>query len=382
MDLKSLSVVIVDDDEQIGRLLEKTFAGARSVSRYRAPGEFLAGARLDGCDIVLMDINMPGGMDGIDLTRHIKLASPQCDVIVMTGDPTLDNAMAAIKAGAYDFVKKPFTADSIESSVARCMEKRAMSSELRMIKAAQEELAAAYSQLKSSERVKEAFLSVIGHELRTPLTKILAGAELLRATVKGEDEVLNAVAAGAGDLQETIESLILYADLRKEARPAGYGHVDLKELAREVVDELAPKAAAAGVTLSLKCSEADAAVAGEPLWIRNAVKRLALNAVTFNVKGGTAEVLVEGGPVSAAVTVADSGIGIPPELVAGFGTPFYQVAEHMTRKTGGLGLGLAIVKQVVEAHSGLMSVESRAGGTAFKIIFRKTPPDGKARLPG
>ncbi|MDA8130272.1 MAG: response regulator [Elusimicrobia bacterium] len=385
MNIKDLSVIAVDDDEGMLGMLERSFRGARAFASYSSSDEFLAGARLDACDLVLTDINMPGALNGIALTSRIRSLSPQCDVVVMTGEGTLDNALAAMKAGAYDFLMKPFSVDYLETTVDRCVEKRAISAELRAMKAAREELQAAYSQLQASERMKEAFLSVIGHELRTPLTKIIAGTELLRGSCPGREEVFSAVTGGAAELETVIESLILYADMRKEQAPPSSEPVDLRELGRSVAAELGPKAAAAGVRLVLKDAEGPAMVTGNPSWLRSALRRLVQNAVNFNVRGGWAEVAVKSGERGASVTVSDSGIGIPEELVAGLGTPFYQLAEHMTRKTGGLGLGLALVKHVVEAHNGRLSVRTVPGkGTAFTIAFSAgtVPASGVKSGPG
>lgn len=217
-------------------------------------------------------------------------------------------------------------------------------------------------------------MSVVGHELRTPLAKIMAGAELLRFDdLEHRGEVLAGVLAGARDLHDSIESLILYADSRKELAPRSCVEVDLAEEAKAVLDELAKKAAEAGVALSMRSAGEGTAVQGDPAWLRNAIKRLVLNAITFNKRGGSAEVCVEGEPGQVSVTVSDSGIGIPKELISGLGTPFYQIADYMTRTVGGLGLGLAIVKQVVEAHNGMMSAKNLpGGGTAFTVVFSKT----------
>ena len=373
MNDKELSVIAVDDDAGVISFLKRAFGGAGAFAAFPAAEDFLASAELERCDMVFVDINIPGGQDGISLTRHIKRVAPQCDVVVITGDATLDNAMAAIKAGAYDFLTKPFSYDQLEAAVDRCVEKRAISSELKHIKAAQEELSAAYSQLKSSERMKEAFISVIGHELRTPLAKIMGGVQLL-GDAREEDRpgLLDAVLSGARDLHETLESLMLYAETSKEPAPKNCSAVDLNQVAVSVAEELAQKAAAAGVTLTVTGTPGKAEVQGEPEWIRNAIKRLALNAVVFNKKGGRAELIVKDEPAYVSVTVADSGIGIPSELLSSIGNPFYQIAGYLTRKTGGLGLGLAIVKRVAEAHKGDVSVKSETGrGTEFTVRFGK-----------
>jgi len=368
-----LAVIAVDDDEGLLSFLGTAFKAAKSFSAFPAAADFLARAELEHCDIVFVDINMPGGQNGIELTRHIKRVAPQCDVVVMTGEATLDNAMAAIRAGAYDFLTKPFTFDHLESTVDRCAEKRAISLELKLMKAAQEELSAAYSQLKSSERMKEAFLSVIGHELRTPLAKIMGGLELLGEAGEAERSVLlDAAMGGARELHEVIESLILYAVSQKEPAPLNCAAVDINQLVRAVAGGLAGKAAAEGVTFSVNCAPGKAEVQGEPEWIASALKRLAQNAIMYNNRGGRAEISVKDEASLVSVTVEDSGIGIPEELLSGVGSPFYQVADYLTRKTGGLGLGLAIVKRVAEAHKGGVSVRSEPGkGTAFTVTFGK-----------
>ena len=124
MNIRDISIIAVDDEAVITRVLGKSFEGCKSFASFSAAAGFLADAKLENCDIVFMDINIPGGQDGISLTRHVKRVAPQCDVVVMTGEATFDNALAAMKAGAYDFLKKPFTYDSLEAIVDRCVEKR------------------------------------------------------------------------------------------------------------------------------------------------------------------------------------------------------------------------------------------------------------------
>lgn len=378
MNLQDLSIIVVDDDKDILGLLARMLAGSRSFVSFPAAEDFLAGAELKGCDIVLIDINLPG-LDGISLTKHIKNVSAGCDVVVMTGEATLDNAMAAIQAGAYDFLTKPFSYERLASTVDRCVEKRRVSRELELIKAAQEELSAAYSQLKAAERMKEAFLSVIGHELRTPLAKILGAVGALEGAVSGEPlRLLLTAAGGARELHRVIETLILYADSQKEPAPEYCREVDLYETAVSVRAGLLPKAAELGVALDVGGAAGPAVIYGEPDWIRLAIEQLALNAIIYNRRGGRAEITVERAADRTSVTVADTGIGIPEELLGGLGNPFYQIADYLTRKTGGLGLGLAIVKRIAEAHNGGVAIKSVPGnGTTFTLTFSNTAPCGK-----
>lgn len=370
------SVIAVDDDATVRGLLGRMLSGAGSFAAFATAEEFLSGAEPGTCDILLIDLNLAGA-DGLALTRRVKALAPHCDVIVITGEATLDNALAAIKTGAYDFVTKPFSDEQLLAAVERCLEKRRISSELSEVKAAREELSAAYAQLGAVERLKEAFLSVIGHELRTPLAKILAGAEALEGAAGEEDRLalLGAVKRGASELRETLENLILYADSRKTPLPAACDAMDLAALSGEVCAGLSQKAAAAGVEITVHSAGEKAMITGNGALVREAVRQLVLNAIRFNREGGSVAVRVSRSPAATAVTVSDTGIGIPAELLSGLGNPFYQAADYLTRKSGGLGLGLAIVKNVAEAHKGWVSVKNvPGGGAAFTAAFGNGDP--------
>lgn len=368
------SLILVDDDEGIRRLFSRILSGEYSVTVFASAEEFFAKAELKNCDIVFADVNLPG-LDGLELLRRVKSAAPHCDAIIITGDPTMDNAIAALKAGAYDFLTKPFPADQLLAVTGRCLEKRRLSAELAAVKLMQEELSAAYSQLKSAERMKEAFLSVIGHELRTPLAKILTGVSLVEPGKPPPAALLSAIKTGAENLHAVIEDLIMYADSQKEPGPKACTPTEINQAVRQICAELSTRAEQAGVQLSASYSPLNTMVTGSADNIIKAIRHLILNAIIFNRPGGKAEAEVTRSELYTAVTVRDTGIGIPKELISGLGNPFYQVADYLTRKTGGLGLGLAIAKHVAEAHNGSLSIASVPGqGTAFTLTFGNTDP--------
>lgn len=368
-------VILVDDDEMIRRVCARILEGKCSLTVFSSAEEFFARAELKGCDIVFADINLPG-VSGLDLIRRIKAEAPHCDAVIITGEPTLDAALTALKAGAYDFLTKPFPAEQLLAVTDRCLEKRGLSAELAAVKAAQEELTAAYSQLQGAERMKEAFLSVIGHELRTPLTKILSGLSLLETSVPAAPpEITGIMKTGAEDLRSVLEELIAYADASREPAPDECMATDLDELVRLVCAGLSARAAQAGVFISASYSAGGAVVPGSADGIARAVKHLLLNAITFSSPGATVQIEVVSDSEKAAITVRDTGPGIPAEFLTRLGNPFYQVADYLTRKSGGLGLGLAIAKRVAEAHRGSLTVTSAAGkGAVFSLSFSHRDP--------
>jgi signal transduction histidine kinase len=113
--------------------------------------------------------------------------------------------------------------------------------------------------------------------------------------------------------------------------------------------------------------------------LRTAFKHLLLNAVRFNTNGGRVWIEATNAPGRLEIRFSDTGIGIAPEARARVFDRFYQVAEHMTRKVGGLGLGLAIVRRIIEAHGGHATVEPREGGGSVFLVSlpeTKAPPEG------
>ncbi|HBB66760.1 MAG TPA: hypothetical protein DCZ93_05570 [Elusimicrobia bacterium] len=369
------SVILVDDDEMIRRVCTRILAGKCSLAVFSSAEEFFTRAELKNCDIVFADINLPG-ISGLDLIRRLKAAAPHCDAVIITGEPTLDAALTALKAGAYDFLTKPFPAEQLLAVTDRCVEKRRLSAELAAVKAAQEELTAAYSQLQGAERMKEAFLSVIGHELRTPLTKILSGLSLLETSVPAAPpEITGIMKNGAEALHSVLEDLIAYAESSREPPPDECRATDLNEIVRLVCAGLSTRAAQAGVSISASYSTGGAVVPGSGAGITRAVRHLLLNAITFSSQGATVWIEVVSDSEKAAITVRDTGPGIPAELLTCLGNPFYQVADYLTRKSGGLGLGLAIAKRVAEAHRGSLTVTSAAGkGAVFALSFSHSDP--------
>lgn len=118
------SVLVVDDERNMCRILNKVLSdeGYR-VHCVHTAEDALAWLPGNHADIVLTDLRMPG-MDGLDLLEQVKSHQPETCVIVMTAYSTVENAVQAMKAGAYDYVKKPFDNDELVSILRNAMERQ------------------------------------------------------------------------------------------------------------------------------------------------------------------------------------------------------------------------------------------------------------------
>jgi len=370
---KNAILIIEDDSAMSGFLARSLESRGFETTAAGSAEEFLSKVLLEPFELALIDINLPG-MDGITLTRKMKAMDCSCDIIIMTGDPNLENAIGAIKAGAYDYLIKPFSDEMLQVTVERCLQKRKLSSELTNTKAAKEEILAAYSQLQVIEKMKDAFLSVVGHELKTPLTKILGGIELIKdsGTAGASEDIVNTVQTSAMRLYEIIEDILAYTASKQAACPEQLTAADPIDLINKAVEELGPVFKERGASPLTFFPKTALTINCEPEKLTLAIKHLIRNAITFGKPGGAVKIALAEDAGEIRLSVEDTGIGIPEEKLNAIYDPFYQVADYMTRKSGGLGLGLALVKQITQAYKGKIKVKSAPDkGTTFTLIFPK-----------
>lgn len=132
-------LLIVDDEKNIRTNLAAFFAGrGYQVPTAESGQQALAFLTEGGLDLVLTDYRM-AEMNGYELLRHIKERDPGIMVILMTAYATVENAVAAMKAGAYDYLTKPFTLDQVEHAVERALETRRLRDEVRGLRDTLEE---------------------------------------------------------------------------------------------------------------------------------------------------------------------------------------------------------------------------------------------------
>ncbi len=123
-------ILVIDDDESIRRTLKLCLESASYAVSVAASGEAgVALAKKQPPDLALVDLRL-GGMDGLAVTRALAQEAPAAQVIVMTAYATIDNAVEAMRAGAADYLAKPFTPAAVKHVVARVLESGRMRQEL------------------------------------------------------------------------------------------------------------------------------------------------------------------------------------------------------------------------------------------------------------
>ena len=231
---------------------------------------------------------------------------------------------------------------------------------------------------EEQDRFRREFTANVSHELKTPLTSISGFAEIIRdGLVRSED-----VPRFAGNIYKEARRLItLVGDIIKITQmddkqlPIQREQLDLRALCADVIEHLQPAAGSAGVEI---CLEGNAPPVSSARQIADEmIYNLCDNAIKYNRPGGKVRVRVEPRQEGAvAVSVEDTGIGIPKEHQARVFERFYRVDKNRSREIGGTGLGLSIVKHGALYHGAALYLDSTPGvGTKITVVFPRTAPD-------
>jgi two-component system sensor histidine kinase VicK len=225
------------------------------------------------------------------------------------------------------------------------------------------------------EQARREFVANVSHELRTPLTTIKSYAEALKDGAMEETDLAGSFVAVIRS--ETERMIRLVSDLlhlsrfdsrREQLRPE---QTNLSEMLEEVVDrfsfQLRQKAITANIRVEPKLQTAWLDRDG----IDQVLDNLVSNAIKYTLEGGNIQLSAARNTAGQlAVTVKDTGIGIPKKHLERIFDRFYRVDKARSRNMGGTGLGLSIAREIVRAHGGTISLESEVGvGTSVTVTL-------------
>ncbi len=233
--------------------------------------------------------------------------------------------------------------------------------------------------IKQNEKMRHQFVSDASHELKTPLAsiKLLSDSIVNNDNIEREEinEFLGDISNEIGRLTRISESLISINQASISADEEVYP-CDLGETVERVYERLKPNAEHAGVTLNADNKGEFFVIATED-GLYHIVFNLVENAIKYNRRGGSVDVLLSKDEGRTVLTVTDTGIGIPEHEQKHVFERFFRVDKMRSRETGGSGLGLSIVKEWVTRFNGEIKMKSVFGeGTVFSVIF----DEGKADL--
>lgn len=216
------------------------------------------------------------------------------------------------------------------------------------------------------------FVADAGHELKTPVATMEACLETLEAdkeTSGISSSMLEMMHRASSRLRHLSKDLIVLALIEDPETELIRTAIDLKEVAYMVTEELATAAGAKNVELSVGPFPEIYVEAHEES-VHEIFNNLIDNAIKYSKENGKVIVTAAAKGDLVAISVTDSGIGIPADCIEQVFDRFYRVDDSRTSKIGGSGLGLSIVKAAVERHKGAVSIDSEIDkGTTFTVTL-------------
>ncbi len=235
------------------------------------------------------------------------------------------------------------------------------------------------AKLTELDKMKSDFLGIVSHDFRSPLASIILAAKALLKRSESMDarrlnEYLTIIVDQANRLSQLAEDTLSITRMESGQLNYFFKVVNVERLIKD---------ASSFISISRRHSiehHIDSSVSyikGDQTKLRQVVQNLLSNAVKYSPKGGAIKVRVEDySGDQLLISVADEGIGIPPEHMGQLFRKFSRVESEESREIKGSGLGLWICKEIVRAHGGQIWVESSPGrGSVFSFTLKKAHQD-------
>lgn len=379
-------ILVVDDDRVILELASIVFrsSGYHVTTATDGPTALKLVAQVNP-DLVLLDYMMPG-KDGIEVLAEIKQTHPDIAVIMFTGLGNEEVAVRAMKAGAADYIVKPFrnhdlldrTAGVLRLRRAEMHNRELILERERLLREVERwnveleqrveekslELEAAHAEIVQVEKLATLghLAAGLAHEIRNPLNSINLFAQIIKENNEHCPETTEFLQRIQTEV-ERVDSLLvkILAASRPQRKLAET--VQVGQIAAEVLARFEPQIAAQRLTIHQEFGMTSSLV-GDPEEIRQIFTNLISNALHATPEGGTLRLRIAEEAGAILIDFSDNGCGIPREHLQRVFEPFF------TTRTKGTGFGLSVVLRIVKTYGGKIAVESEPGvGTTFHIAL-------------
>ncbi|MGJ7516419.1 hybrid sensor histidine kinase/response regulator [Pseudomonas baetica] len=361
----------------------------RTVFKAQSADEALSLLLQHEFAMAILDVQMPGmnGFELAELMRGTEKTKNIPIVFVSAAGRELNYAFKGYESGAVDFLHKPLDIHAVKSKVNVFVElyrqSKAMKQQVEALEQSRREQEALLAQLQSTQieleqavRMRDDFMSIVAHEVRTPLNGLILETQLRKMHLARDNAAaftLDKMHAMVDRDERQIKSLIRLIEDMLDVSRIRTGKLsirttcfDLSVLVRSLLQNFAQQIEAAEASVSL---DAEQPVVGnwDEFRIEQVISNLLTNALRYGAKSPIkVKVYSENG--EARVEVRDFGIGISEENQQRIFQQFERISA--THAIAGLGLGLFISEQIVTAHGGTITVESRIGeGALFRVCL-------------
>jgi signal transduction histidine kinase len=368
-----IKLLVIDDEigicEGIQRVLEPEGFQVEIALDGRTALEMI---RKNGFDLILIDVKMPQ-ISGLDLIPMIHKLDPEIICIIITGYATVEMAVSAIKQGAYDFLTKPFTLDTLLLAVNQGLERRALSLESKkaaLLEDQANKLAEEKERLEKLDQAKRQFIRLITHELKSPVSAIENYLKLiLGGFINPEDQkkILEQCITRTQEERKMIDDLLELGHL-EVLESFQKTPVDMGEVLQHTLGEFEEEIHHKNLDLKLKVQAEIPTIMAAPEQIKSIWRNLISNAIKYSPQGGDISIFLTYQDGMIIGQVQDHGIGITQEDQSNLFAEFFRAKNAKNTGIPGTGLGLVIIKRILEGMGGEISVVSKLNsGSTFKF---------------
>lgn len=380
------TILVIDDEESILNLVV-IILGKYGHNVVKA-GSALQGLELIASlspQLVILDYMMPG-MDGLETLNKIRSGFPDTYVIMFTGKGNEEIAVELMKAGASDYILKPFNNQNLVDRVENVLRIRDVEIRNRDLTLEREQLLyeiKAWNEAleqriqKESEALKKAHAEVVqsqklatlgylaagmAHEIRNPLNSIALFVQLIKEGVEEAEKVeyIEKILKEVDRVDATLRKLM---DTAKRPR-FELVEVSIEDIIRRTLDSFTPQMSAQAVALKFSQLRGLPRLKADPVEIEQIFTNLLLNAIDEMPEGGKLAIELDCDDRDIFIRVSDSGKGIPAENLPNIFDPFFST------KNIGTGMGLSIVLRIVKNYGGKIEVVATGkSGTTFLICL-------------
>jgi two-component system sensor histidine kinase/response regulator len=369
----AVRVLLVEDNPDDADVLSELIAeiGAREFSLLHVESlrQALPHLENNAVDLVLLDLSLPDCHGRETVTRALAHA-PNIPIIVLTGLDDERLGMDAVQAGAQDYLVKSHVDGRL---LTRCM--RYAIERYRLLA----EKTKLIEELGRSNTIKTHFAATMSHELRNTLGVIIMLSELVLQDLSPQlrPEHRQTMQLVNDRAKESLQ--LIQATLELTRSEATHAHPEAQDICvAELIDQIARDtmlpAQRSDLRIEWQVASALPTLHSDPVKLKMVLKNLLGNAMKFTDHGNiTVAVTAENGGLR--FSVADTGVGIPPDQLSMLFEPFWQGHGNVSRQAGAAGLGLYIVRRLVEMLGGTIAVDSAPGhGSTFSVRIPLTPP--------
>lgn len=368
----SIEVLLIEDDHGDAVLVRELLRESGLVNRVHHETHLEAGMRVaeqEHHDVVFLDLSLPDSGNATTLERASRLLSSR-PVIVLTGNDDRELSLAAVQAGAQDFVSKnELTPNGLARAVSSAMERYALQRDRLSLL---DSLRRANDELREATRLQEEFVAIASHELRTPVTVVAGMLEVLlsrwdETSDEQRQQLLEAAERNAARLTNLTEDLLTVSRIGDSYQPSRH-----PSLVEDIIDAAVQSTglAASECRVEVEPGVASPVDAGR---LERVLTNLLSNASRYG--GGLIVVRADALDGRVRISVRDHGSGVPDAFVPRLFDNFTQASPSTTREHQGAGLGLAIVRGLVQSMAGTVSYEHADPGSRFVLDLPLAPAD-------